>query len=384
MLLRRMIVHSTGATVWVVGSGRGGGTQLEVEQDMRAPRRPQAAVGLDAVGLLAERAMGSGRRIGLVVGCLARSEQRVVGYGRLRRDAQDPPDGGTIFEIGSVTKVFTGLLLADLAEQGLVGLDDPLASYLPVSVRVPTRGGRQITLGDLASHAGGLPRNPKGTLRRWLGDRHNPNAALSIEELYVGLARTRLRRQPGQRVKYSNLGAGLLGDALARAAGQPYEALVRERICVPLGMPDTVVTLTGEQTARLATGYTRRGRPATPLQLPALAGAGALRSTATDLLGFLEANLDPARTPLAAQLERTQRPRLRAAKRVGVGLGWLIAHPPGAAGPVLWHNGGTGGFRSFAAFTRETRTAVVVLSNSARSVDRLGLRLLKALASTAG
>jgi CubicO group peptidase (beta-lactamase class C family) len=379
-----MIVHGTGVTVWVVGSGRGGATQLEVEQDMRAPRRPQAAVGLDAVEGLAERAMGSGRRIGLVVGCLAGGEQRLVGYGRLRRDAQDPPDGGTVFEVGSITKVFTGLLLADLAEHNLVGLEDPLASYLPASVRVPTVGGHQLTLGDLASHASGLPRNPKGTLRRWLGDRHNPNAGLSVEELYAGLARTRLRRQPGQRVKYSNLGAGLLGQALARAASQPYETLVRERICLPLGMPDTLVTPTSEQTSRLATGHTRRGRPTTPLELPALVGAGALRSTATDLLGFLEANLDPARTPLASQLERTQHPRLRAAKRVEVGLGWLIAHPPGAAGPVLWHNGGTGGFRSFVAFARETHTAVVVLSNTARSVDRLGLRLLKALTSAAG
>jgi serine-type D-Ala-D-Ala carboxypeptidase/endopeptidase len=209
---------------------------------VRAARRPQGAVGLDAVELLAERAMRSGRRVGLVVGCLQAGEQRVVGYGRLRRDAQDPPDGGTIFEIGSITKVFTGLLLADLAEEGLVGLDDPLASHLPASVRVPALGDRQVTLGDLASHAGGLPRDPKGTLGRWLRDRRNPYAALSVEELYAGLARTRLRRRPGERVRYSNLGAGMLGDALARAAGRSYEALVRERICLPLGMRDTVVT----------------------------------------------------------------------------------------------------------------------------------------------
>jgi CubicO group peptidase (beta-lactamase class C family) len=351
---------------------------------MRAARRPQGAVGLGAVDLLAERAMRSGRRIGLVVGCLAGGEQRVVGYGRLRTDAQDPPDGGTIFEIGSITKVFTGLLLADLAEQGLVGLDEPLASYLPASARVPTFGDQQLTLGDLASHAGGLPRDPKGMLRRWLGDRRNPYAGLSVEELYDSLARTKLRRRPGERVKYSNLGAGLLGDALARAAGQSYEALVRERICLPLGMRDTVITLTGEQTARLATGHTRRGRPTPPFQLPALVGAGALRSTATDMLCLLRANLDPAHTPLAAQIERTQLPRLRSAKRVEVGLGWLIARPPGTAGPVLWHNGGTSGFRSFVGVARESGSAVVVLSNTARSVDRLGLRLLKALPSAAG
>ncbi|HZD00405.1 MAG TPA: serine hydrolase [Actinomycetes bacterium] len=274
--------------------------------------------------------------------------------------------------------------MADLAEYGMVGLDDPLASYLPAWVEVPTFGGRQITLGDLASHAGGLRRDPKGMLRRWLRDRRNPYAALSVDSLYAGLARTKLRRRPGERVKYSNLGAGLLGDALARAAGQSYEELVRERICLPLGLRDTVVTPTGEQTARLATAYTRRARPAPPLEIPALVGAGALRSTATDLLCFLRANLDPAQTSLASQLERTQLPRLRMARRAEVGLGWLIAHPPGLAGPTLWHNGGTSGFRSFVGVARQTGSAVVVLSNTARSVDRLGLRLLKTLAGDAG
>jgi D-alanyl-D-alanine-carboxypeptidase/D-alanyl-D-alanine-endopeptidase len=342
------------------------------------------AVGLDAIDLLAERAMHPRRRIGLVVGCLAGDERRVVGCGRLRRHGQDPPDGGTVFEIGSITKVFTGLLLADLAERGIVALDDPVASHLPPSVRVPALGDRPLTLGDLASHAGGLRRDPKGTLRRWLGDRHNPYAALSVEELYAGLARTRVRRRPGERVKYSNLGAGLLGNALARAGGQSYEDLVRDRICAPLGMGDTVVTLTGEQAARLATGHTRRGRPVAPFQLPALVGAGGLRSTAADLLRFLEANLDPARTPLASQLERAQQPRFQRRGGWGVGLGWMIARPPRAAGPVLWHNGGTSGFRSFVALDRGAGTAVVVLSNTARSVDRLGLRLLKALSSDAG
>jgi CubicO group peptidase (beta-lactamase class C family) len=351
---------------------------------MRAGRRPQDVVGLDAVNFLAEQAMRSGRRMGLVIGCLTDGEQRVAGYGRLRIDTQDSPDGGTIFEIGSVTKVFTGLLLADLAEQGMVGLDDPLANYLPASARIPTSGGRQITLGDLASHAGGLPRDPKGTLGRWLRNRNNPYAELSVEQLYAGLARTKLRRRPGQRVKYSNLGAGLLGQALARAAGQSYEELVRQRICLPLGMPDTLMTATGEQAARLATGHTRRGRPTAPFQLPALAGAGALRSTAIDMLCLLRVNLDPAHSPLASQLDRTQRPRLGAGKRIGVGLGWLLAQPPGAVGPVLWHNGGTSGFRSFVALARETNSAVVVLSNTARSVDRLGQRLLKALSEDAG
>jgi D-alanyl-D-alanine-carboxypeptidase/D-alanyl-D-alanine-endopeptidase len=116
--------------------------------------------------------------------------------------------------------VFTGLLLADLAEHDLVGLDDPLGSHLPASVQVPTFEAYQITLADLASHAAGLPRTPMGTLGRWLRNPHNPYAELSTQELYAGLALTRSRSRPGERVKYSNLGAGLLGEALARAAGE--------------------------------------------------------------------------------------------------------------------------------------------------------------------
>jgi serine-type D-Ala-D-Ala carboxypeptidase/endopeptidase len=339
---------------------------------------------MDPIDSLAERSMRSGRRVGLVVGYLHGGEEWVGGYGRLRAGGADAPDGRTLFEIGSITKVFTGLLLADLAEHGIVGLDDPLARYLPASVRVPASAGREITLADLSSHAAGLPRNPRGMLRRWLRDRRNPFAGLSVEEVQEGLARTRLRRRPGQRARYSNLGVGLLGQALERAAGQPYGRLVRERICLPLGMPDTVVAPSGDQAARLAVGHTRRGRPVPRFEVAALAGAGALRSTATDMLRFLRANLDPAGTPLAAPLERIQQPRLRRGRGMQMGLGWLIVRSPEPAGPLLWHDGGTSGFRSFVAVARDRGIAVVVLSNTARFVDRLGLRLVRLLSTGTG
>ena len=159
---------------------------------------------MDLIDNLAERAMRSGRRVGLVVGYVSGGEEWVRGYGRCGTGAPDRSDGGTISEIGSITKVFTGLLLADLAEYGIVGLDDPLARYLPSSAAVPTSGGREITLADLASHTSGLRRDPKGTLGWWLGDRHNPYAALSAEDLYEGLARTRLRRRPAGRMSSSS------------------------------------------------------------------------------------------------------------------------------------------------------------------------------------
>ena len=148
-------------------------------------------------------------------------------------------------------------------------------------------------------------------------------------------------------------------------------------------MPDTLVNPSGEQAARVAVGHTRRGRPVPPFEV-LLPGAGALRSTATDMLRFLEANLDPARTPLAALLERIQQPRHRMGRGLQVGLGWLLARSPEPAGPLLWHNGGTSGFRSFAAVARDRGIAVVVLSNPPRSVDRLGLRLVRELSAGAG
>jgi CubicO group peptidase (beta-lactamase class C family) len=341
------------------------------------------AAGSDPIGDLAGRAMRSGRRAGLVVGYLAGGNEAVAGYGRVGAVGSGTPGAGTLFEIGSITKVFTGLLLADLAEEGIVGLDDPLARYLPATAAVPASGGRAITLADLASHTGGLPRNPKGMLGRWLRNRRNPYAGLSVQEVHEGLARTRLRRRPGERARYSNLGAGLLGEALAAAAGQPYERLGRERICLLLGMPDTLVHPSEEQAARLAVGHTRRGRPVARFELPALAGAGALRSTASDMLRFLEANLDPAPTPLAGPLELAQQPRHRMGRGMLTGLGWLLFRSPEPTGPLLWHNGGTFGFRSFVGVLRDRGIAVVVLSSTARSVDRLGLRLLRALSTDA-
>jgi CubicO group peptidase (beta-lactamase class C family) len=333
---------------------------------------------LSLIDDLAGRAMRSGRRAGLVIGYLAGGEERVSGYGRVGPGDPDTPGPATVFEIGSITKVFTGLLLADLAAAGVVSLDDSVARYLPVPE------GWEMTLADLSSHTAGLGRNPRGTLRRWLRDRHNPFASLSVSDVHQGLARTRLRRWAGERARYSNLGAGLLGQALERAAGQPYEQLAKERICRPLGMPDTVIVPSAEQAARMAVGHTRRGRPVPPFEIPALPGAGALRSTAADMLRFLAANLDPAHTPLVGPLERIQQPRHRKGRRMQVGLGWLIARSPEPAGPLLWHNGGTSGFRSFAAVARDRRIAVVVLSNTARMVDPIGLRLVRELSPGTG
>lgn len=313
------------------------------------------------------------RRVGLVVGARVGGEAALWHRGRL-------PDGPrSIFEIGSITKAFTGTLLAEMARDGLVALDDPVNRYLPEGVRLPARG-REITLEDLASHRSGLPRLPRGLLWRALSvDRRDPYARWDAARLEAAVARTRPRREPGSRFVYSNYGAGLLGHALALRMGTTYEALVRERICRPLGLGDTWIETPEADRPRLAVGHDRRGRPVPHWDLAALAGAGGLRSTARDLLAFLRLHEPGAKGPLAAAAAETRRPRITRGK-LAVGLGWLTIGPRRKLRHrVFLHEGGTGGFRSFAGFVPDSGVSAVVLANQVGSVGRLGFRVLEAL-----
>jgi D-alanyl-D-alanine-carboxypeptidase/D-alanyl-D-alanine-endopeptidase len=309
------------------------------------------------------------KHMGVVVGIDAAGEERTVVRGAAAADS--------IFEIGSITKVFTATVVADMVEEGLVALNDPAQQYLP-GVDLAVRG-RPITLGDLATHTSGLPRLPKGFLRHWWRHRANPYGAYGFEQLSRDVARTHPHRAPGGRWRYSNLGFGLLGNALVAPAGaESYEELVRERIGRPLGLEETFVEVPAAEAPRFAQGHSRRGRVVPHWDIPSLAGAGALRSTARDMLAFLRLHRDAPRSRLGRAARLTQQPRARRG-RASIGLGWIILPLRGRPHTVLFHNGGTGGFRSFAGLVRETQVAVVVLSNSARSVDAIGFRLLEAL-----
>ena len=203
----------------------------------------------------------------------------------------------------------------------------------------------------------------------------NPYADYTVERLYEFLAGHELARDIGEAVEYSNLGYGLLGHALALREGIDYEALIARRILEPLEMSDTAVELTPPLRARLAPGHDEEFQPVPNWDIPALAGAGALRSTVNDLLVFLEANLGLRQTPLYEAMERTHAPRVTDPwLGMEIGLGWIIA----AEGDrrFVWHNGATGGYSSFIGFDPEVREAVVVLSNSVISVDGLAYRLL--------
>ena len=280
-------------------------------------------------------------------------------------------DGNTTFEIGSITKVFTTALLANMVARGEVRLDDPISKYLPSTVRVPARGDKQITLLDLATQSSGLPGLPNNLKP---ADMTNPYADYSVQQLYAFLSSYQLPRDIGAQFEYSNLGVGLLGHVLSLRAGKSYEALLTERILEPLKMHDTRVVFTPEMREHLAAGHDGAGTAVANWDLPTLAGAGALRSTANDMLKFLAANLDSTSGPVGRALATAHAPLREAERQMKIGLAWFTLNQFGT--PLVWHNGQTGGYHSFIGFDPAKARGVVILINQGASIDDIGLHLL--------
>ena len=310
--------------------------------------------------------------IGIEVG-LATSEGRTyAGQGAVAKGGAQPTKD-TVFEIGSITKVFTALLLADMIERQEVGLDDPVSKYLPPSVTVPSRNGRAITLADLTTHTSGLPRIPSNMDATSLD---NPYADYDTDKLQAFLSAYQLTRDPGAQWEYSNLGAGLLGVALARRAGVSYEQLVKTRILDPLGMKSTAITLSADARRRLATPHDAGLSPVGLWDLNALAGAGALRSTAEDLLTFAAASAGLVESPLQKAFER-----MRAFRRAGrtpqmeQAMGWIVIKPAGSE--MLMHDGGTHGFRSSIVVDPANKRAAVAWANAPLDVNDLAAHLVE-------
>jgi D-alanyl-D-alanine-carboxypeptidase/D-alanyl-D-alanine-endopeptidase len=282
-------------------------------------------------------------------------------------------DETAVFEIGSVTKTFTGILLADLAQEGVVSLDDSIARFIPGE---PLRA---VNVLDLATHTAGLPRLPRALLVKALVGDPDPYAGYGSDRLERAALSARGTQTPGERWRYSNFGFALLGLALARAAGEPYERLVARRILEPLGMQAT-----GFDRQPTVTGHDRFGAPVPAWDLAAVAPAGGLRSTLADMEIYLEAQLHPDRTPLAAAILAAHEPRRpirggpRRLRGARIGLAWITSDHDGAR--VTWHNGGTGGFGTFLGFAPETGRGVVALTSSAhtRRLDRACFDVLAA------
>jgi CubicO group peptidase (beta-lactamase class C family) len=322
--------------------------------------------------LLTERMAHNG--VGMVIGVIEPLGRRIVVHGRSGAANGRPLDGDTIFQIGSVTRSFTTLLLADMVQRGEVALDDPAQKFLPPGVRMPQRG-RPITLFDLAMHTSGLPSMPNNIPPR---GEPEPYAAYTVEQLYDFLGSYQLERAPGEKAVYSNLGVALLGRLLARRAGMDYEALLKQRVLKPLAMRSTAIALTPRQSKRLAPGHDRYLQPVITWEMRTLPASGSLRSTANDLLNFLAAYLDFQSTSLrpAMSLQLSSRVPARNAAR----LGW--ASWKNGDLEIFMHDGGKEGYRAVVAFNPTTRAGVVLLAN-ARTDERLEPIALHLLAGRA-
>lgn len=330
-----------------------------------------------AVGRIVQPYVSKRKHAVLSVGILREGERLVFGFGDLRPFGAVSYDN-LMYEIGSITKVFTTSLLALLIAEGALRPDDSLGKFEP---SLPGR--HPVTLAHLATHTSGLPGFPifKAWRNRFDKTQHrDPYCYYTPQE-----AMSYLRNVPpgkvGRKFRYSNEGTGILGRLLTGWLGTDYETAITERLCLPLNLPDTGISLTLEQQARLLPGYAGKDAQRPETLLRDYAGAGALRSTLNDQLTFLAAHLcDHPNEELCQDLLISQQTYARHSKTIGVGLGWIIDE----RGKFAWHNGSTHGFSSFMGFHQDRSSGIVVLSNYrsgllSDSVDRIGLDLLDLL-----
>ena len=372
-------LHCLSGLAWPLALNRTAPARTIPDLRYDAALRPVNAANLQAVldrdlaqalqsGLLAP---GSGA--GVSIGVSEHGVRRVFSYGAARPDS--------LFEIGSITKTFTGLILAQMIAQGKARLDEPVRELLPTGL-VSKPAGREMTLLDLATHHSGLPRMPSNFHP---ADRTRPFADYHAEQLYefLRIYPWGMSNPTPTRFLYSNLGFGLLGQALALRAGTEYPALLQQQVIGPLGLHDTVVTLSAEQHGRFIQGHDADLHPVPAWDLDGLAGAGAIRSTAGDILTYLEAQLHPERWrgagTLGEALAFSHVLRADAGNGARIALAWMY----NTADENYEHGGATGGFSSHAFFDPKRDYAAIVLLNTAANngfADVLGIHIRQRLA----
>ena len=286
------------------------------------------------------------------------------------KNGGDPIDENTIFEIGSVSKVFTNLLLADMIEKDEINLNDSIDKFLPEGVNTPTYNGKKITLLDLSTHTSGLPRWPEGFSTRDT----DKTKDYDREELYEYLTNAEITKEIGSEYSYSNIGTSLLGHILSLQAEQSYEDLLKERVFDKFEMNSTCVKKCDAFLDRFTTPH-RLGFQVDEINLTDdLAGAGEIRSSGKDMTSFLSYVMGLKESEMKDSIKLTHRIHHQITDQSFIGLGWHITQFEDRT--IIWHNGATIGSTSFVGFDPESKQGVVVLSNSFVLLDDLGFWLL--------
>lgn len=295
----------------------------------------------------------------------------LVRHGATRLETSERVGVRTVFQIASLTKIFTGFLLADAVGRGEVSLDDPLDRHLPGPAL--SFEGRSITLVDLATHTSGLPLRPASRVARSQDD---PYAGYSEADLNTDLGAVRLTRAPGTQFEYSNFDYGLLGAALSHRLGRSYSELLEARIFCLLDMDETRLVPTQAMRRRMVQGYDAQFAPMRAWDFGALAPAGGLYSTLGDLRKFIS-----LWTSNKGDLSRTAQSmfsisRLGDDANTRMALGWRLSERNGRR--FAWSNGSGGGVRSFLGVALNEPNGVIAFANMATGVgvDDIGFHVL--------
>lgn len=325
----------------------------------------------DQVKQHAQDLIAAGDNVGIVIALVDGDAVDYFSSGTTDLKSGTTVNEQSIFEIGSISKVFTCIMLADEVLKGNMILSDPISKYLPEGVTVPTRNGRVITLLDLATHTSGLPRMPDNFNP---SDPSNPYIDYTPELMYEFISSYDLTRDIGAEYEYSNYGMGLLGHILELQTGKSYETLLIEKITTPCDMPNTRLTLTKDMLKHLAKPHAQ-GVEVSNWDLTGLAGAGGIRSNAIDMVHFIKANMGVTKSSIYnAMLLSHDVAYENVANQFKIGLAWHYAQ--NGEDTIVWHNGATGGYKAFTGFIEGTTKGVVVLGNSDGDIGRLGMKLL--------
>ena len=311
----------------------------------------------------------------LSIGIIKNGKTEFYNFGSLTAENKNTPTEQNIYEIGSITKTFTATLLVQMVEEGVVKMDDPISTYLPKGI-CDLEGEKVITLQDLSSHYSGLPRLASNFFPT-VTDHSNPYINYNKDHLYEYLKTFKGVDRENRKVDYSNLGVELLGHILGIASGQSYEEMLQERIFKPLEMHNTTITFNENHLKQLVKGHNEMGLITSNWDFPHFGGAGAIRSTTEDMMKYIQAQFDNK------TFAKTHTKRLTMGGQSEIGLGWIITPSQNTDEKVVWHNGGTGGYRSFTGFIKSQNLGVIVLNNTPLSVDEIGFLVLDYLVSQA-
>jgi serine-type D-Ala-D-Ala carboxypeptidase/endopeptidase len=328
---------------------------------------------IDSIKAYIETQVANKMSNSIIVGIVDASGKHIVSAGVKSATNRTLPDGNTMYELGSVGKLFTTLMMADMGLKKELDYNAPIAQYLPKTVKIPSKNGKEITSLHLSTHRSGLPRMPYNMDPK---DIDNPTADYTINQLYENLANTQLRGDIDSRWSYSNVGYGLLGQVLIEVSGKDFETLLKQRLTAPLNMNSTVVNLTPALKKNMAIPHLQYGHPTNNWQNGGLSGAGCALSNMNDMLTFAAANVGLIKTDLSAAMELTH---VKQGKKDGndgfITMGWTIMNEDNEH--LLWKDGATGGYRTFIGIDKKKKYGVIILSNCGVSpVTDLGLHIL--------